>query len=65
LVTSLINEGKLDIAYQTASAYAAGAVTSCADLFSYGKSFHRLALEWLDAGKDASLALGESTALRP
>ena len=65
LVTSLINEGKLDIAHQTASAYAAGEVASCADLVSSGKSFHRLALEWLDAVKNSRFALGDSTALQP
>ena len=48
LVSSLINDGDLDLAYHTANAYASGELASCATFTSGGKSFHQLALEWLD-----------------
>ncbi len=57
LVTSQINDGNLELAYRTASAYATGSATSCVNLVSFGKSFHQLALEWLDAGKNSRIAL--------
>lgn len=49
-VTSLINDRNYDRARQVANAYATGELSSCANLSSAGKSFHQLALEWLDAG---------------
>jgi hypothetical protein len=51
LVTSLINDGDCEAAAQLASAYASGALSSCINFSSNGISFHRLALDWLDAGK--------------
>ncbi len=57
LVTSLISSGNLDLAYETATSYASGSRTSCVDLVSFGKSFHPLAVEWLDAGRASNLAL--------
>ena len=57
LVASLINDGNLDLAYDTANSYAAGVLSSCSNLVSSGKSFHQLAVEWLDAGKYSKRAL--------
>jgi hypothetical protein len=57
LVTSLINDGDLSLAHRTASSYASGAEFSCASFVSSGKSFHQLAVEWLDAGKYSESAL--------
>ena len=57
LVASLINDGNIDLAHDTASSYVSGALSSCANLVSSGKSFHQLAVEWLDAGKYSKLAL--------
>ena len=57
LVASLINDGNLSLAYSTASAFASGQQSSCANFTSMGKSFHQLALEWLDAGKHSKLAV--------
>lgn len=51
LVTSLINDGDYDAAAHLASSYESGKLKSCSHLSSYGVSFHRLALDWLDAGK--------------
>jgi hypothetical protein len=51
LVTSLINEGNLRLARDTAHAYASGALFSCSQLTVSGKSFHQFALDWLTAGK--------------
>lgn len=51
LITSLINEGDLELARQTAYGYASGALSSCASFESAGKDFHQLALDWLNAGK--------------
>jgi hypothetical protein len=57
LVTSLINDGNLDLAYGAAMSYASGALSSCVNLVSSGKSFHQLAVEWMDAGRYSKLAL--------
>ena len=57
LVTSLISRGDLERAYETASSYACGARISCANLISSGKSFHQLAIDWLEAGRASRLAL--------
>jgi hypothetical protein len=57
LVTSHINDGNLELAHRTASAYASGTAASYSNLTSFGKSFHQLALEWIDAGKDSNTAL--------
>jgi len=56
LVASLISEGNLEQAAQEANAYASGRKFSCANLSSGGRSFHELALCWLEAGRasDAS-----------
>jgi hypothetical protein len=61
LVTSLINDGNLELARQTASAYVSGALKSCAHFESAGKSFHQLALDWLDSGKYSTDAIREAT----
>ena len=60
LVTSLISSGNLERARETANAYASGALTSCANLVSFGKSFHQLAVEWLNAGRASRLALASA-----
>jgi len=51
LVTSLINDGDYEGAADLAGKYESGELKSCSQLSSYGVSFHRLALDWLDAGK--------------
>jgi hypothetical protein len=51
LVTSLINDGDYEAAACLASEYEAGRRHSVHQLSSFGVSFHRLALNWLDAGK--------------
>lgn len=60
LIASLINDGNFELARQTANAYASGALTSCANIESAGKSFHQLALEWLDAGKYSGDAIRDA-----
>lgn len=51
LVTSLINDGDYEAAACLASEYEAGKRHSAHQLSSFGVSFHRLALNWIDAGK--------------
>lgn len=51
LVTSLINDGDYDAAACLASEYDSGRRHSAYQVSSLGVSFHRLALNWLDAGK--------------
>jgi hypothetical protein len=62
LVVSLINDGNLGFAYRTASSYVSGELSSCAGFTSAGKSFHQLALEWLDAGQHSRFALHAAAA---
>ena len=51
LVTSLINDGDYESAACLASEYNSGRRHSVNQISSSGVSFHRLALDWLDAGK--------------
>ena len=50
-------EGHLELAAREANAYASGAKFSCANLSSAGKSFHELALRWLEAGRASSAGI--------
>lgn len=52
LVCSLINEQNYDRARQVARSYATNELSSCSDLLNQGRSFHSLALEWLDARQE-------------
>lgn len=54
LVISLINDHNYIRARQVANSYFSGELSSSSELTRYGKSFHQLAVEWLDAG-NASL----------
>ena len=60
LVTSLIAEGSLELAAREAHAYASATKQSCANLSSEGKSFHELALRWLEAARASGAAVGAS-----
>lgn len=51
LVTSLINDGDCEAAACLASEYEAGRRHSACKLSSCGVSFHRMALNWIDARK--------------
>lgn len=51
LVTSLINDGDYEAAACLAGEYEAGKRHSVHQLSSFGVSFHRLALNWINAGK--------------
>ncbi len=57
LVTSLINDKNYDQAQKLAIAYASGEIPSSGELTRHNKSFHQLALDWLDAGKMSETAL--------
>jgi len=61
LVASLINDHNYSRARQVANSYATGELSSCAEISSYGKSFHHLAVEWLDAGMHSRSALHAAT----
>ena len=60
LVTSLIAEGSLELAAREAHAYASGAKQTCANLSSEGKSFHELALGWLESARASGAAVRAS-----
>jgi len=57
LVTSLIYDGCTAAAYRLANAYLSGESASCAGITSNGKTFHELAVAWIEAGQYARAAI--------
>ena len=53
-VTSLIEEGNLDAARQTAAAYADGTAQSVSRHTHAGKDFHEIAVDWINSAAGAS-----------
>ena len=54
LVTSLINDGELELASDLASSYACGDRDSVIDFTRGGKSFHQLAIEWIESNANVA-----------
>ena len=52
LVASQIQDGRLIEAQSTAMSYASGATTCCSQFTVDGKTFHQLALQWLNGEHD-------------
>ena len=52
-VTSLIDEGNLDVARQAATAYLDGSVQSVSRHTHGGRDFHEIAVEWIDSSESS------------